>query len=177
VKDLYGKENMALVETSFTTSIDFFHREDDDASVNVMHANVRLVILAYEGCDSAESCAASGITGSPLIPEYVEMNGWSKLYAADYVSGEGFGVIDDLAIADLFTSTNDANFILAGKGTGDIFLQAIIIITMEANAVRSDYNSISVLVNNWVLVVHHEECDMYVNEFQFPTASPVSTPP
>jgi hypothetical protein len=175
VKDLFGKENMALVQTSFTTSIDFaFNSHDDDAVADYMDSNVFLEMVAYAGCDSAVSCA--GITGSPLIPEQVEMFGWSRNVYVDYNDDNDLSaIVDDETHQDIFTSTNDANFILVGKGTGDIFLQAKITIDMCSAAFARDSNYVNVFVNNWVVVVQHEEGNMKVTEFEdFPTASPTT---
>ena len=187
VKNLFGKDTMAIVQTSFTTSIDFFWNsygeEDDNNNDNVdneMDAKVFLQILAYAGCDSAATCV--GVTPTPLIPQMVEMFGWYKETWIDYnddvenSGGHPIDVVDDEDHYDIFTSTNASNFILVGKGTGDIFLQASITIDLMTRVSYEDRTDLDVIVNDWVVIVQHEETNMRVTNFDLHTLSPTGVP-
>ena len=181
VKNLFGKDTMAIVQTSFTTSIETFwssYGDEDDADAddsvnNEMGATVLLSILAYAGCDSAVTCV--GVTPTPLIPEEVEMSGWYKETWIDYnddVLNDGGGnidVVDDEFHRDIFSSTNDSNFILVGKGTGDIFLQASITIESMTRVAAQDSAYVDLIVKDWVVIVQHEETNMRVAEFDLDT--------
>ena len=168
VKNLFGKDTMAVVQTSFTTTIDSYYDVDDDDLNSGWDADVYLTILAYAGCDSAATC--QGVTPTPLIPEEVEMFGWRK----DKDINEN---ADDIENRDIFISTNDANFGLVGKGTGDIFLQASIMVQMSTYADTHEGTDIDVIVKNWVVIVQHEETNMRVNKFNLHTLSPTSGGP
>jgi len=188
VKNLFGKDTMAIVQTSFTTSINYFWNsfgeegdDHDDAVDNEMDAKVFLQILAYAGCDSAATCA--GVTPTPLIPEMVEMFGWYKETWIDYNDDvlnpdddHPVDIVDDEDHRDIFTSTNDSNFILVGKGTGDVFLQASITIDLETRVSMEDSTDLDVIVNDWVVIVQHEETNMRVTGVDLHTLSPTSLP-
>ena len=141
-----------------------------------MDASVFLSILAYAGCDSAVTC--QGVTPTPLIPEMVEMFAWTKSTFIDWNDDVGYDIVDDEDHRDIFTSTNDSNFILVGKGTGDIFLQATITIDLVTSAAYRDKTDLDVIVNDFVVIVEHEETNMRASEVDFMhTLSPTTLSP
>jgi hypothetical protein len=142
-------ETIELLQTSFTTSIDFDLEVDDDDVDSQFRAQVFLEILAYAGgCDSAAACEAAGVTPTPLIPEKVEMNGWYR--EIDYEANED--ALDDFNWQDCMTSTNEAQFLLAGMGSGDFFLQARFTIDLFASADSNELACNEVVVRDWVVV-------------------------
>lgn len=171
---LSEKDTMCLVQTSFTTSIDFnFFNDDDDVGTS-MDAQVHLEILAYSGCDSAVTCKAAHITPSPLIPEKVELIGWYRDIDIDIDTNDiakGLQIVEEFDWQDVMTSTNQATFLLAGKGAGDFFLQARISIQSGAY-VNYGEASVDVLVHDWIVVVEEKDDDTSITESNGYTLSP-----
>jgi hypothetical protein len=101
------------------------------------------------------------------------MDGWYTYNNIDYGDDDANkgNIVDDETKQDVLTSTNDANFVLAGKGADDIFLQAVIEIDMGTGAGDGDETELDVIVNNWVVIVQREVNNMEVTDFDL-TLSP-----
>ncbi len=144
------KDTMAMVQASFTTTVQLFaDSNDDDDFVVSEGAGVWLSILAYSGCDSAASCEAAGVSPTPLIPEEVEMMAVDRsfvLYAGNVLS-------DDISTGLGVFSTNEANFLLVGKGNDDIFLKAKFRIGLGTAAGEYDTSDAEIIVKDWVVFV------------------------
>jgi len=144
------KDTMAMVQASFTTIVQLFaDSNDDDDFVVSEGAGVWLSILAYSGCDSAASCEAAGVSPTPLIPEQVEMMGVERSFEL-----QANNVInDDISTGLGVFSTNEANFLLVGKGNDDIFLKAMITIDLGTAASEYDTSDAEIIVKDWVVFV------------------------
>ena len=145
------EETIALVQASFTLEIrqNFWTNSADVEMSNNLSSNVFLQLLAYPDCTSASACQAANITPTPLIPEQVPMIGLFKDYRITN-GDENKGI----ALADDLVTTNNANFVLAGRGTGEFFLQAKISIDSSASArTVGDAVNIDVLMKDWLIVV------------------------
>lgn len=153
-----AKDTTALIQASFTTSIEFdFDNYDDDAAAD-FDATVYLSMFAYSGCDSAASCDAAGITPTPLLPERIVMVGWYRNWEFDFDDA-----LDDMDFDDIFTSTNQGNFILSGKGSGDIYLKAVISISEYVSADSDEDVDIRLTLKNWVMVINDGQ-DFFIQE-------------
>jgi len=169
--DPSGTDTMGVVMTSFTTSINLdMDGGDDDDQVDVdVETEIFLEILAFSGCDSAASCEAASVTPSSLVPSSIEMMGWYR--DIDFDNSCADAVID---WQDTITSTNEANFLLAGKGSGDFFLQAKINIDSITHTHSYIKSIVHVVVSNWVVVVENEADSLVTKSVGHvvPTASP-----
>lgn len=145
------EETLALVQASLTLKIEQTFRTNsaDVEMSNNLSSNVYLQLLAYPDCTSASACQAANITPTPLVPEQVPMLGLFRDYRiTNGVETQG------IALWEYLVTTNSANFILAGKGTGEFFLQAKISIDNSSESrTEGDSVSIDVLVRDWLIVV------------------------
>ena len=120
------EDTVAVVKASLTSRIIISVDEFDDYDSAAGLGAVYLEILAYSGCTDAVSCAA--VTPTALLPGKIPIHAVNM--AVD------MGDQQDSTLLNDYLSTDQANFVLAGKGSGDFFLQGQISIYAAAESVH-----------------------------------------